>query len=248
MLAGIFGGAGAGAAAGAGASTPSSETPKNEIKDMLEELTRQVKTFNENVGVARLTQQLGANEAPPVSSSPADATNAEAAAVVGPESAAAVQPAEASVAIETPMGGAGAAVKVTRLPPGAAAAQPMPPTEADALLTKPNVEHTIQQNEAAAVAAEAAKQAAAAQPTTVNVMLPAAAAAAPAPAPMPMPAAAAQAPGPMPPQSGGGAPTLNLSEVSANEGVAEIAAPPGPGPESEFKILSVTAFDVDKKK
>jgi hypothetical protein len=114
----------------------------------------------------------------------------------------------------------------------------LPPTEADALLTRPTIDRAIQESEAAAAAAEAAKLAGGA---TVNVVL------------NQQPGGAAGAPVALPPQSGGGKPpTLEIFEVSAHEG--QEGAPPAPtadapGPDtSEIKVLSVTAFDPQANK
>jgi hypothetical protein len=105
----------------------------------------------------------------------------------------------------------------------------MPPTLADALLTRPNVDKIIQENEAAAAAAVAAQAAG----TTVNVVLPSGAAA-------------------QPPQSGGGAPGANSQEPNPNPPTLEIfnvSAHEGlPAPEEEVKVLSVTAFEASKNK
>lgn len=229
LMSGLFGTA---EGAMGNTTTGAASTPKNELEGMLQTLTQQISELNERILVARLpTQQLG--------QSSANESESVATTVVNVETEPAVVPPMAAAMTETQPAPANATTKL-RLPTGAAASQPMPPTEADVLLTKPNIEQTIQQNEAAAAAAEAAKLAATATPTTVNVMLPAAAAA---------PAAPTAAP-PMPPHTASGIPgnppTLNIMEVSANEGT-EIAAPPGPD-ESEFKILNVTAFETDKKK
>jgi hypothetical protein len=122
------------------------------------------------------------------------------------------------------------------LPSGAAAREPLPPSEADALLTRPNIAQTIQENEAAAAAAEAAKLAATA-PTTVNVVL------------NNQSAAASES---VSSQRGGGKPpTLEIFDVDAS--ASDLAIQPDPVADgattaSDVKVLSVTAFDPQPKK
>jgi hypothetical protein len=112
-----------------------------------------------------------------------------------------------------------------RLPPGASAPQPMPPTEADTLLTRPNIEQTIQEKEAAAAAAEAAKTANA---PTVNVVV--------------TPSASTT---PTSSQSGGGNGGDGSGEI-INLDISATESPPVPTPEQEVKVLSVSAFEQPK--
>lgn len=238
------GAAGAGAGAGAGESP---ETPKKNLHDVVETLSKQINELNQRLTVARLpTEQLSASASASVNEN--TVVTAPTAPTAAPEEQAPVLAPTAppttndtstvnsinSAAAES----ANAAAAKLRLPPGAAAREALPPTEADALLTRPTIDRAIQESEAAAAAAEAAKLAGGA---TVNVVL------------NQQPGGAAGAPVALPPQSGGGKPpTLEIFEVSAHEGQEGAPAAPtvdAPGPDtSEIKVLSVTAFDPQANK
>jgi hypothetical protein len=242
---------GAGAAAGAGAVSASGksagqETPKMnlQLQGVVETLSKQINELNERLTVARLpTEQLSASE---TSNTITAAETAAAPSSIEP--AAAATATDTSTATVSSVNSAaesanGAAAKL-RLPTGAAARMPLPPTEAYVLLTRPNIAQTIQENEEAVAAAEAAKLAATA-PTTVNVVLNSQQQQQP-------PAAPALVP--LGPQSGGGEgaaapggkqPTLEIFEVSTNEGQDNIAAI---SEVPEIKVLNVTAFDSQPKK
>jgi hypothetical protein len=252
----LSGAAGAGAGAGA-AATPSSSTPSKNLQDVVETLSKQINELNERLTVARLpTEQLSSSASASVStpgaaaaadeSTPVAALNAGAAAAPAAP-AAATADTSTSGSVNSAEANAAAAAKL-RLPPGAAAREPLQPSEADVLLTRTNVAQTIQEKEAADAAAEAAKAAAAGlgggAPTTVNVVLQ---------QQQPVGGAGAAPGGELPRQIGGGGdpgakpPTLEIFEVSAHEGDEAGAAAPAPAvPESEIKVLSVTAFDAPK--
>lgn len=247
LLMGASTGAGAAAGAGTGAGAgPETSKTNLQLQDVVETLSKQINELNERLTVARLpTEQLSAsasasvsdNTIPgalepvdgPLSSTAAAATAAVATATATAPDTSAAEPANA------------AAAKL-RLPSGAAAREPLPPTEADVLLTRPNIAQAIQENEATLAAAEAAKLAATA-PTTVNVVLNS----------QSQQQTAAPALASLAPQSGGGGstapggkqPTLEIFEVSAHEGQDNTALPEEV---SEIKVLNVTPFDSQPNK
>ena len=179
------------------------ETPSNPLQSLVETLSKQVNELNERLTVARL----------PTTEAPAPA-----------EPAAAPVP-EPVVVLDTVVAPSAPTVStpVPRLPTGAVSSQPMPPTEADELLTRSNIAETIQANEAAAAAAAAEASGPPPAATTVNVVVS------------------------QPQQKGGGdpgnPPTLQILEISSDENVAEQEPPQ----ESEVKVLSVSAFETNKK-
>jgi DNA-directed RNA polymerase II subunit RPB2 len=261
LLSGIVGGTGAATEKEVIGNSNETESKQDKLQEVVETLSRQINELNERLTVARLpTEQLetGTQQPSVVPAVVAAAPQIEAVVPVAVEEVVNTNTNES-----TPQ----QAGTKPRLPVGAAAPQPMPPTEADVLLTHPNIANTIQENEAAAAAIEAAKQAAAvpAVPTTVNVVLnpqqqmPAA----PVQAPVQAQQAVVQAPLPPAPvpaapivQSGGATdevipgmnqPTLQFLDVSVNEGVnMNIEQIPQPD-ESEVKVLSVSAFEPAKK-
>ncbi len=257
---GLFGGLLSGlAGAGAGAAATATPTPSKNLQDVVETLSKQINELNERLTVARLpTEQLSSSASASVSASaaaaaaaavdettPVAALNAGEAAAAPP--AAATADTSTSGSVNSAEANAEAVAKL-RLPPGAAAREPLQPSEADVLLTRTNVAQAIQEKEAADAAAEAAKAVAAGlgsgTPTTVNVVLQ-----------QQQPVGGAASGGELPRQIGGGIPgakppTLEIFEVSAHEGGgAAASSAPDPiqaAPESEIKVLSVTAFDAPK--
>jgi DNA-directed RNA polymerase II subunit RPB2 len=254
LLSGLAGaGAGAGTGTGTGTASTNESSPSKNLQEVVETLSKQINELNERLTVARLPTEQSSSSA---SSSVNESTPVAALAALNVEPGAGIPgpgTGTGAATVATPdtstngsvnnfaenMAAANAAAAKLRLPPGAASREPLQPSEADVLLTRTNVAQAIQEKEAADAAADAAKATGGA-PTTVNVVL----------QQQQTPAGGAGAAAPR--QIGGGTstkpPTLEIFEVSAHEGSEGSSEPAALEaiPESDIKVLSVTAFDAPK--